>query len=102
MSETIEGDVLHAIPPGELDDHEVEPELRELAESHYVLVCRRGGHPSVFGLLWAYIRRDPIEAVTVVTDQPAEEGDTVSLVVEETRLVGVYATESVGTGRAKV
>lgn len=93
MSETIEGDVLHAIPPEEVGEHELEPELQALAEARYVLVCRRGGHPSIFGLLWAYLRRDPIEAVTVVTEQAAEEGDSVSLTVEETAMAGVYTTE---------
>lgn len=93
MSETIEGDVLHVIPPEEVGEHDLEPELAALAEARYVLVCRRGGHPSIFGLLWAYLRRDPIEAVTVVTEQAAEEGDSVSLTVEETAMAGVYTTE---------
>lgn len=94
MSERIEGDVLHAIPPEELGEHELEPELRRLAESNYVVVCRRGGHPSIFGLLWAYIRRDPIEAVTIITDQPAEEGDSIAVTAEETAMAGVYTTVS--------
>jgi hypothetical protein len=102
MTETLEGEVLHAIPPDELGDHALEPELQAMAESRYVLVCRRGGHPSIFGLLWAYIRGNPIEAVTVITDQPSTEGDSVSLVVEETRLVGVYTTETGGDGRANL
>lgn len=93
MSETIEGDVLHAIPPEEVGEHDLEPELQRLAEARYVLVCRRGGHPTIFGLLWAYLRRDPIEAVTIVTEQAAEEGDSVSLTVEETAMAGVYTTE---------
>lgn len=93
MSETIEGDVLHAIPPEEVGEHDLEPELQKLAEARYVLVCRRGGHPTIFGLLWAYLRRDPIEAVTIVTEQAAEEGDSVSLTVEETAMAGVYTTE---------
>jgi len=94
MTQRIKGDVLHAIPPDELGDHELEPELRRLAESKYVLVCRRGGHPSIFGLLWAYLRRDPIEAVTVVTEQPAEEGDSIAVTAEETAIAGVYTTIS--------
>lgn len=93
MSETIEGDVLHVIPPEEVGEHEMEPQLQSLAEARYVLVCRRGGHPSIFGLLWAYLKRDPIEAVTVVTEQAAEEGDSISLTVEETAMTGVYTTE---------
>ena len=89
MTETIEGDVLHAIPPEEVGEHDLEPELQELATGRYVLVCRRGGHPSLFALLWAFIRRKPLEAVTVVADEPAAEGDSVSLVVEETTMTAV-------------
>jgi hypothetical protein len=94
VTETIRGDVLHVVPPDELDDHELEPELRTLAESRYVLVLRRGGHPSILDLLWAFLRRDPIEAVTVVTDRRAEEGEEVTLSVEETAMTGVYVTAS--------
>lgn len=92
MTETIQGDVLHVIPPDELDEHELSPELEALAESHYVLVLRKGGHPSILDLVWAFIRRSPVEAVTVVTDQPAEEDDEVTLTVEETTITGVYVT----------
>lgn len=90
MSDRIEGEVLHAIPPDELGEHDLEPELQALAESQYVLVCRRGGHPSVLQLVWAFIRRDPIEAVTIVTDDAATEGDTVVVDAEETTMPGVY------------
>lgn len=92
MTETIEGDVLHAIPPEEVGEHDLEPELVAMAEARYVLVCRRGGHPSIFGLLWAYIRGNPIEAVTIMTDQSADEGDSISVTVEETGMAGVYRT----------
>ncbi|KAB1196317.1 MULTISPECIES: hypothetical protein [Haloferax] len=92
MVETIQGDVLHVIPPDELDEHELAPELQELAESRYVLVLRKGGHPSILDLVWAFIRRSPIEAVTVVSDQSAEEDDEVTLTVEETDITGVYVT----------
>lgn len=90
MTERIEGDVLHAIPPDELGEHDLEPELQSLAADQYVLVCRRGGHPSILELAWAFISRDPIEAVTVVTDAAAEEGDSISVVAEETTMAGVY------------
>jgi hypothetical protein len=92
MTETIQGQVLHVIPPDELDEHDLTPGLRELAESRYVLVLRRGGHPSLLELVGAFIRRDPIEAVTVVTDQRVEEDDEVSLTVEATDIAGVYVT----------
>jgi hypothetical protein len=96
VTETIHGEVLHAIPPDELDEHDLEPALRALAESRYVLVLRRGGHPSILDLVWAFLRRDPIEAVTVVTDQPRDEDDEVTLTVEETELAGVYVTPTAG------
>jgi hypothetical protein len=41
-------------------------------------------------LLWAFLKRKPLEAVTVISTDPAEEGDTVSLQVEETTMTGVY------------
>ncbi|MFC7129770.1 DUF7526 family protein [Haloferax chudinovii] len=90
MTETIRGDVLHAIPPDELDEEDLSPELRALADSRHVLVVRKGGHPSILDLVWAFVRRDPIEAVTVVTDHPAEEDEEVTLTVEETDTPGVY------------
>ncbi|WP_136601378.1 DUF7526 family protein [Salinigranum halophilum] len=92
MTETIKGAVLHAIPPDELDEHDLEPRLRALADSRYVVVLRRGGHPSLLALISAFIRRDPIEAVTVVTDRRLEEDDEVTLTVEQTELAGVYVT----------
>jgi hypothetical protein len=92
MTETIEGEVLHVIPPDELGDHDLEPELQELAASRYVLVVRKGGHPSILALVSAFLRRDPIEAVTVVTDQRVEEREEVSLTVEQTEMAGVYTT----------
>lgn len=97
MSETIRGDVLHAIPPDELDEHDLEPALRELAESRHVLVLRRGGHPSILDLVLSFVRRDPIEAMTVVTDHPVDEDDEVTLTVEKTEMAGVYVTASVAS-----
>ncbi|WP_411963195.1 hypothetical protein [Haloferax sp. YSMS24] len=97
MTETIQGTVLHVIPPDELDDQDLTPGLTELAESRYVVVVRRGGHPSILDLVWAFVRRDPIEAVTVVTDQRVAEDDEVTLTVEQTDMAGVYvATDSAG------
>lgn len=90
MSEQINGDVLHAVRPDELGEHDLEPDLQRLAEGRHVLVLRRGGHPSLLGLLWAFVRRNPIEAVTVITDEGAVEGESVSMTVEETSMAGVY------------
>ena len=94
MTETIRGDVLHVIAPDELDEHDLAPGLHELAESRYVLVLRRGGHPSMLDLVWAFLRRDPIEAVTVVTERRVEVDDEVTLTVEKTDMAGVYVTAS--------
>ncbi|WP_042665709.1 hypothetical protein [Haloferax sp. ATB1] len=92
MTEAIRGDVLHAIPPDELDEEDLSPELRALADSRHVLVVRKGGHPSILDLIWAFVRRDPIEAVTVVTDRHVDEDEEVTLTVEGTDMPGVYVT----------
>ena len=46
MPETLHTQVLAVVEPEELDDHELQPALRDLAASRYVLVCRKGGAPS--------------------------------------------------------
>lgn len=99
MTETIQGHVLHVIPPDELDEHDLTPGLQELAESRYVLVLRRGGHPSILELIGAFVRRRPIEAVTVVTNQRVDEDDEVTLTVETTDMAGVYVTAVSGPDR---
>lgn len=99
MTETIQGQVLHVIPPDELAEHDLKPGLQELAESRYVLVLRRGGHPSILELVGAFVRRRPIEAVTVVTDQRVDEDDEVTLTVETTEMAGVYVTAASGPNR---
>lgn len=93
MTEAIQGEVLHVVPPAELDEHDLMPSLQQLAESRYVIVVRKGGHPSLLQLLWAFIRRQPLEAVTIVAEQPYEEGEEVTLHVSETELTGVYVAE---------
>lgn len=90
MTETLEGEVIHVVPPEELDEYDLEADLAELAESRYVLVCRAGGAPSWFERLWAFLRRRPIEAVTLVSDTAASEGQEVTATVEETAMAGVY------------
>ena len=64
--------------------------VRELAEGRYVLVCRAGGAPSWLDRLVAFVRRDPIEAVTVVADEPAAEGEEIVVSAGETDVPGVY------------
>ncbi|MBX0325720.1 hypothetical protein EGH21_22135 [Halomicroarcula sp. F13] len=90
MTETITGEVVHVVPPEDLDDYELDPDLRSLADSRYVLVCRKGGRPSWLERVVAFFRRTPIEPVTLVADTAAEEGDDVTASVEETGVTGVY------------
>ena len=74
------------------DGDDLVPALREAADDRYVLVCRVGGRPSWLELVGAFLRRDPIEAVTVLADDGAEEGEELSLTVSETDVPGVYET----------
>ncbi|MFC7098989.1 DUF7526 family protein [Halobaculum marinum] len=91
MPRELRVEVLHVVGPDE-DDEGLVPELREVAASRYVLVCRAGGRPSWLDRIRAFVRRDPIEAVTVVADEAAEEGEELSLTVDETAIDGVYET----------
>lgn len=96
MSETFQGEVLLSISPEELGEHDLEPDLHDWAasESRHILVCRKGGHPSILQLIWAFIRRDPIEPVTLLSDAGVEEGTEITVTAEKTELTGVYtATE---------
>jgi hypothetical protein len=90
MAETLEATVIHVVEPDQLADHQLEPELAQLADSRYVLVCRTGGAPTWFDRIKSFLFRRPIEAVTLVADSGAEEGDEVTATVTETDLTGVY------------
>lgn len=90
MAETLTTQVLAVVDPAEAADDELQPELRELADARYVLVCRKGGAPSWFQRIKAFVLRQPIEAVTLVADAAPEEGAEVTVRAEETRMVGVY------------
>jgi len=90
MTETVRGEVLHVVPPDELADYDLDEDLQTLAESRYVLVCRKGGSPSWYQLLWSFLTRDPIEAITLVADSAVTEGTDVDATVEETTIPGVY------------
>lgn len=95
MTETFQVEVLHVVAPDELDDHDLDPDLRDRADGQYLLVCRRGGAPSLVERLWAFLRRDPIEAITVVSPSGAEPGTEHAVTVDETNLAGVYERVSV-------
>jgi len=92
MPETVEAEVVHVVEPDEHDEADLEPALAELADSRYVLVCREGGHPSRFERLLAFLRRRPIRAITVVSEERAEVGDEIRKAVVETAIAGVYET----------
>lgn len=94
MPETLTADVVHALAPEELADADLQPALAELAAGRHVLVCRTGGRPSWVERVAAFVRRDPIEAVTVVADEGVPEGEAFTARVAETELAGVY--EAVG------
>ena len=94
MVETIEGEVIHVVGPDELGEHDLTAELQSLAASRYVLVCRTGGAPTLFERVWAFLRRDPIQPVTIVAERAVEEGKELTVTVRETEIPGVYeATE---------
>ncbi|QKY18911.1 hypothetical protein B4589_000445 [Halolamina sp. CBA1230] len=90
MTERIEAEVIHAVAPEEFGEHDLDPELESLADSRHVVVCRRGGHPSIFELAWAMLRRKPIEPVTLLSENRVAEGEIVDVAVEETSIAGVY------------
>ncbi|MFB6117326.1 hypothetical protein [Halosegnis sp.] len=90
MSRAIRAEVIHVVAPDELDEYDLERDLRERADGRYVLVCREGGVPSWLERLIAFLRRDPIEPVTIVTDTAAEEGSEIAVEVRETGTPGVY------------
>lgn len=97
MPETVEGEVLFVVPPGELDEHDLTDDLRALAaaDDRHVLVCREGGHPSWPERIWSFLRLESIEAVTVLAEidgdaDSIEPGDEITVPVAETDLAAVY------------
>lgn len=94
MGERLRGEVLHVVDPDELDEYDLESDLRSLADSRYVLVCRDGGSPSWTERVRSFLTRRPIEAVTLVSDTAAAEGTEVTATVQETDIGGVYEATS--------
>ncbi|MCF2166401.1 hypothetical protein [Halobacterium salinarum] len=90
MPETLTASVIHALPPEEHADADLEPALESLAADRYILVCRKGGTPTRIQRLLAFLRRDPIEAITVVADDAVPAGDEFTTQVTATELAGVY------------
>lgn len=87
---TLHGEVIYAIEADEVVEYDLQAELEALADDHRILVLREGGKPSRIQRLLAVLRRDPIEAVTLVTDATAVEGDGIEMRVRETDLVNVF------------
>jgi len=90
MTERITGEVIHVVPPDELDDYELDSTVASLADSRYIIVCRKGGKPSFFERIVAFFRRNPIEPVTLVADVGPAEGTELTATVEATAVAGVY------------
>jgi hypothetical protein len=96
--ERLRVEVVHVVGPDELDEYDLEAALRERAEGRYVIVGRKGGSPSLVEKLLAFVRRDGIEAVTLVADAGATEGEELVVGVEETARAGVYEVLAVEEG----
>ncbi|WP_235218882.1 hypothetical protein [Halobacterium salinarum] len=96
MPETLTASVIHALPPEEHADADLEPALESLAADRYILVCRKGGTPTRIQRLLAFLRRDPIEAITVVADDAVPAGDEFTTQVTATELAGVYVVTDDG------
>ena len=90
MVETVRGEVLHVVPPEEVDDYDLDGALRSLAESRYILVCREGGRPSPVEQIKSFLLGDPIEPVTIVTERSVDDGEEITADVEATEIAGVY------------
>ena len=90
MTERITGEVIHVVGPDEQGDYDLEGAVAELAESRYILVCRKGGAPALFERVLAFLRRQAIEPVTLVADEGADEGAELTATVEPTAVAGVY------------
>ncbi|WP_225335682.1 DUF7526 family protein [Halomicrobium urmianum] len=98
MSEQLVGEVVHVVPPEDIDEYDLEPELETMATDRYVLVCRKGGAPSLIEKLRMFFLREPIEAVTVVSGTVASEGEEITATVVETEMAGVYEATHVERG----
>ena len=99
MGERLRGEVLHVVAPTELDDYDLDDDVRALAESRYLLVCWKGGSPSIFQRLKLILARSTLEPVTLVADDAVEEGEIITATVEETDTTGVYDVLEIETER---
>lgn len=80
-----------------MDEYDLDGDVRDLAESRYLLVCWKGGSPSIFQRLKLILARSTLEPVTLVSDDAVAEGDIVTATVEETDTAGVYDVLDVET-----
>lgn len=91
---SFDAEVLHVVPPDDHEDHDLTPYLARHATDRYLVVCRRGEKQSWLDRVLAFLRRDPIEAITLIADDSVEEGAQVRVTADETEMAGVFdATE---------
>jgi hypothetical protein len=90
MVEQLTAEVLHVVPPDDREEYDLDTRVASLAESRYLLVCRNGGAPSWIERMIAFLRRDPIEPVTLIADEGVDVGTELTARVEETAVSGVY------------
>jgi hypothetical protein len=94
MPTTFRGEVIHVVAPEDFSDYELQADLRSLADSQYLLICREGGSPSLIDRLRSFLTRRPIEAVTLISDHSTDEGSKVAAAVIPTEIGGVYEAVS--------
>lgn len=90
-----EAEVVYVVGPDEQDDHDLTPYVARHAEGRYIIVCRLGGPQSWFDRVVAFVRREPIEAVTVIADESVAEDAHVHVTAEQTEMDGVYEASRV-------
>ena len=90
MGERLQGEVLHVVGPADLDEYDLDDDVRDLAESRHLLICWRGGSPSIFQRLKLILARSTLEPVTLIADDAIAEGEIIDATVAETDTAGVY------------
>jgi hypothetical protein len=88
------GEVIHTVAPEDFGDYELQADLQSLADSRYLLICREGGSPSLIDRVRSFLTRRPIQAVTLISNHTADEGNKVTATVVPTEMGGVYEAVS--------
>jgi hypothetical protein len=97
MAEQLTAEVIHVVSPDDREEYDLDTTVASLAESRYLLVCRDGGAPSWVERIVAFLRRDPIEPVTLIADEGVAVGTELTARVEETAVSGVYEISKIET-----